>query len=338
VTLRDLALRSFQTACAGTVEVLRRSVAGYVVEFQVAGSVLAEVLTEVLPPADDSPPALRVVAWDRRQTGVDFPVSDQDLERLQAWRRHGPWVEVEGSSLLVMHQPFERMVGLLDGDEAVLFTDDAAALPLWERAAPLLHLFHWWLAERGLFIVHASAVGVPEAGALLVGPGGSGKSTSAMSCVGSRLKYVGDDSTVIGVEPVPHARSLYLAAKIDRAHLPRVVSGMSRPPRVANVDRPADDKAMLIVDESLVAPQVDLRAVVLPRLVPGREYQARRVAGARALAALAPSTVLQLPGAGAKHLAAMRELCVTVPCYLLEMGTAGSPAVIPDVLADLIGL
>jgi hypothetical protein len=336
-TLVDAALQSFEAASAAVgVEVLQRSVAGQVVEFHVAGRALAYALTTVLPSAEDGPVALRVRAWDRAQSGIDFPVGDADLADLDAWRRHGPWVEVAAAGPLVMHQPYERMVGLLDGDEAVLFTDDAPALPLWERAAPLLHLFHWWLAERGLFVVHASAVGVPDAGALLVGPGGTGKSTSAMSCVGSTLGYVGDDSTVIGLHPAAHARALYLAAKLDRSHLPRVVSRMARPPRVANADQPADDKAMLVVAESDIARRVDLRALLLPRLVPGSDYRARRVSGAATLAALAPSTILQLPGAGAKHLAAMRELCATVPSYVLEMGAAGSPSDIPDVIADLI--
>ena len=318
------------------VSVLRRSVAGYVVELEVVGEVLADALTAVLPEAPAGPVALRVQAWDRMQTTIDFPASDEELAGLDAWRRHGPWAEVDSSGPLVMHQPYERMVGVLDGDHALLFTDDAPGLPLWERAAPLLHLFHWWLAERDLFVVHASAVGVPHAGALLVGPGGSGKSTAAMSCVGSSLGYVGDDSTVIGLAPSPHARALYLAAKLDREHLPRVAASLPHPPRIANGDRPGDDKAMIVVDQRMISPQVALRAVLLPCLVPGGDYRAVAVSGARALSALAPSTVLQLPGAGAKHLAAMRELCARVPSYVLEMGVDGSPGDIPAVIGGLI--
>ena len=66
----------------------------------------------------------------------------------------------------------DRQIGLW-------WTQDFAQLPLYERAAPFLLLFHWWhsLRREGSFLLHAAAIGTKNGGALLLaGRSGSGKS------------------------------------------------------------------------------------------------------------------------------------------------------------------
>jgi len=53
-----------------------------------------------------------------------------------------------------------------------------------------------------------------------------------------------------------------------------------------------------------------------------------------ALKALAPSTILQLPGAGQKALRSIAKLLKQVPCYVLELGIDQER--IPGVILDLL--
>jgi hypothetical protein len=180
-------------------------------------------------------------------------------------------------------------------------------------------------------LLHAGAVGGCDGGALLVGPGGSGKSTSALAGRGSALGYVGDDYTLVGLSPEPRAVNLYCSAKLERSHAPRLAHVL---PPMDNPEPEADDKALYFLDCGIAA-EVPLRALVSPRVV---ERPTPRLvpldSGASILAALAPTSILQLPGAGARALGVMRELCQRVPAFALELGA--DVDAIPGVLEELL--
>ena len=63
-----------------------------------------------------------------------------------------------------------------------------------------------------------------------------------------------------------------------------------------------------------------LRAAVLPRVVGKGPTRARRIGGASLLAALAPSTIFQLPGTGRHTLTRLAGLLRRVPCFELQLG------------------
>ena len=64
----------------------------------------------------------------------------------------------------------------------IVMLEDASRLPPWERACPLRALLTWWAAPERLLMAHGAAVGSGEGALLLAGPGGSGKSTTALAC------------------------------------------------------------------------------------------------------------------------------------------------------------
>ena len=76
-----------------------------------------------------------------------------------------------------------------------------------------------------------------------------------------------------------------------------------------------------------------LRAIVAPRVL-GTEPQLRPLPAAQALAAFAPSTLLQLVPAGQEALSAMAGLLQQVPAFRLEVG--GPIAGVPGALQRLI--
>ena len=229
-------------------------------------------------------------------------------------------------------------VSVLDKERnlAVFWAPDPR-LPYWEYGSPLRTILHWWLLSQGLQLVHAAAVGNSTGGVLIGGKGGSGKSTTALACLESNLSYVGDDYTLLGLDSGPVVHSLYNSAKLNSDHVQRFPALL---PKIANPERLADEKALLFVNEhypSKVATRLPVRAILLPRVTGLPETRLKRVSVAMALAALAPSTIFQLPRAGNEAFKFLATFARQLPCFSLEVGTDLStiPPVIEGLLAEI---
>jgi hypothetical protein len=213
---------------------------------------------------------------------------------------------------------------------------NANDLPFWEPAAPFRQILHWWLPDRGALLLHAAAVGRSTGGVLLVGPGGSGKSTSALSCLTSDLLYAGDDYVGVELQPEPRVISLFCSGKLEPDHsalLPHLPS-----PSFAG-DGTLEEKSVFYVAERFpdrMCRGFPLRAIVAPR-VHGTEPRVTERTPAQVLAALAPSTLLQLVPARQEALSAMAALLGDIPAFGLEVGgpTELTPPAIERLLAEL---
>ena len=111
------------------------------------------------------------------------------------------------------------------GSRAWHWVADAFTQPYWDQASPIRQILFWWLDSRDCIQVHGGAVGLESGGVLLVGKGGSGKSTVALSSLASELLYAGDDYVAVKPSPSPWVYSLYNSGKLEPHH----VGGRSRP-------------------------------------------------------------------------------------------------------------
>lgn len=263
--------------------------------------------------------ALTIDIWDTASTGVDGPpLLGEPLEPDGI----GPIYYYEEDGVRALSRWDTLSVLDYDARHAWFWTADPAGLRSWDWASPLRAILHWWLGRHGILQVHGGAVGDLDGGVLVVGRGGSGKSTTTLSCLFSGLRYAGDDFVGISVEPEPWVHSLYSSGKLEPDHLERFPSLHSA---VANPVRTEEDKAVIYVTDA--APSVPtagfpLRAVLVPRVV-AAEPETRLVPAppAAALAALAPSTIFQLHPPQPDGLARMAELVRRVPCFSLELGS-----------------
>jgi len=214
--------------------------------------------------------------------------------------------------------------------QGFFWTPSLDALSASERATPLRPILHWWAHQNGLQLVHGAVVGYPEVGILIVGPGGTGKSTSALACVDDGMDILGDDYCLIGLDPAT-AWSVYNSAKLDDWSLARF-PGLQQ----AVFDRDTGPKRKHILDlrkinESQLITKMALRAVVVPTI--GHPTALTKTTPAKALAALAPSTLFQLPGGRQESFQKLRAIVAQLPCYAL---TVGSPAKVADIFDDII--
>lgn len=313
------------------------TIGGYRVRLSFSGTALLSLTTALEHLATDNhlTPDLTICLWDSESTG----------QRMVA----RPWQEedflargvIQGYNTERIYTAFQHgsgAVSVLDQERnlAVFWAPDHR-LPYWEYGSPLRSILHWWLLSKGLQLVHAAAVGNSSGGVLIGGKGGSGKSTTALTCLESHLFYAGDDYTLLGLEPGPVVHSLYNSAKLNSDNVQRFPALL---PKVANPERLADEKALLFVNEhypAKVATRLPVRAVLLPRVTGLPETRWKRVSVAMTLAALAPSTIFQLPRAGNEAFQFLAKFVRQLPCFSLEVGTDLStiPPAIERLLAEL---
>ena len=191
---------------------------------------------------------------------------------------------------------------------AVFWVEDDARIPWYEVAVPFRIIFHWFFKRHGLLMIHGASIGKGEKGILLIGKGGSGKTSTALAAMHrDDLVYVSDDYALLKMDPVPTAISLYSSAKIKHHDLEIV-----------------GEKEVLFLHEThaeKIAQRLQVHAIVLPVIAHAQETVSRRMHSAQALLALAPSTIFQLLPEDTHNdsFAVLAELVQRVPSFALQL-------------------
>lgn len=307
------------TEATGVVE-LRLRIADAPVLVRLAGVALSEQLGPAfdhLLAVEDEEPLLTIQAWDSEQSGVDAP----PLPPVDDAEPRGTTFYAADEGRRLASRPVLGQLSAYDPDrrKGWFWCRSGPELPFWEQAAPFRQLLHWWLPERGVLLVHGAAVGDASGGLLIVGRGGSGKSTCALSTLASPLLYAGDDYVAVDVGAEPRVHSLFCSGKLEPSHA-RLLPHL--PPPTFAGDGKLEEKSVFYVAERFpdrMSSGFPLAAVVAPR-VRGSSPAYARAGAAEALAALAPSTLLQLVPAEAEALSAMAGLLTRVPAYRFDVG------------------
>jgi hypothetical protein len=211
---------------------------------------------------------------------------------------------------------------------------DAALVPYYERSAPVRTLLHWLFGEHGQF-VHAAAVGDSRGVALLPGKGGSGKSTSALACIGSDLRYLGDDYVLL--VPGPSGTVVHGVFSTAKLHAKQIEQFPALQRCVDNATQLATEKGLLFLARDFpeaLSRSLPLRVILLPKVTGGVATRVVPATQAAALAALAPTTVFQLPGDGRRTFDALTAVVRETPTYWLELGTNLNQ--IPEAIARVL--
>ncbi len=312
------------------------ALAGRTIRLEGAGSALISRIAPAfahLPRVSDETPAdLTVLLWDTASTAQPLP----DLGAYKAVAGSPVTPILHGGGRSFVFHAFENAMSYLDYEErvGVYLVEDASTLPPWERACPLRALLTWWLAPQNLLVAHGAAIGSTAGAIVLAGAGGSGKSTTALSCLAAGVGYLGDDYILLD----PRSRSVwsvYGSAKLAEDHLARFPELMQ--PETAQPADPADAKRVgwpAAVDPSVMVLSAPVCAIVVPVVTLGAACTLTPVPASRALMAVAPLTLFQTAG---DHRAAFRlatEFVKDMPTFRLELG-AGMERV-PGLLQDII--
>lgn len=294
---------------------------------------LAPALDHLLMADNGQPPDLTICLWDSASTATRMPQRPWQVDDLIA---RGDVRGFRNETILTALTADVGALSILNLAENVglFWIRDAADLPTYERGAPLRAILHWWMRQHNRFLVHAAAVGMRQKGVLIVGRGGSGKSTTALTCLTNGWDYASDDYCLVSATETPRAESLYNTAKLDADHLRNLPQLL---PAISNREELGNEKALLYLHQykpNSLSAGFDLKAVLLPRVTGKPDTALQPATPAAGLRDLAPSSLFQLPSTGQEEFFALSRLVRTVPCYQLDLGTRLEqiPRVIQEVL------
>jgi hypothetical protein len=292
-------------------------IASKAVRLSLAGEELAHLTRplEHVRSGTSSPPELSIFAWAGPE---DYQLPDIP------WQS-GSQEDTVGLSTerfrINYHEPSSHLcMWDRQSQRALYWVRRAADLPFWEIASPFRIPLHWWAQSWGGQLAHAAAVGVDGRGVLLVGRGGSGKSTAALACLRQGLDFLGDDHILLTADPVPAAHSVYSSAKMQATSLAKYF-----PDWMAHIGARVgpEAKCVLYLPElaglrvnthlelcGIMAPQVtaDASPTIVPA-TPGHTWLA-----------LVPSTVFQLPDARQTTLEFFSDFTRRLPSFGLATG------------------
>ena len=311
-------LRASWRACTEPVESYTFEVGGLVLRLTGAGTVLGRMIAafDHHPAVESSvEPDLTVLIWDLSVTS-HWPHLPGDMFHVDGDHDESR----SGGEIRVRYDWPQQAMMVWDSDAATGYwvIEDPTRLAWWEEAAPLRPMLAWWLTSAGRYFAHGAAVALDGRAVLLVGPGGSGKSTTALRCQRSGLDYLGDDYCLVGTfEEGDHhvVASLYRTAKLRPVDGPGFEAELTRHEhgRKIVVAVGGGEGGAIIERARLVGvASVEVGCGPSTGFSPGRS-------GA-VLQALAPTTFEQLPGVGGRSLTAFAAMLRTLPTGTIELG------------------
>lgn len=224
-------------------------------------------------------------------------------------------------NLIAQYDPDRGYWWLFDRTErfAALWVTDLIQLPDWELVAPFRLLSHWALLPTDHAIAHSGAMLAGDRALLLVGPGGSGKSTTIAAAALAGIPVLGDDLVVVG----PGANGTEVHALHDAVK----ISGESPiHRRLASVVLPAEassGKSVYRLSEitgHAVPPLAQVAALVSVEIGNQTKSSIEPAPQAAMLRALAPSTVFLLRGGEHQTILKLSRLVRSVPCFRVRLG------------------
>lgn len=311
-------------------------IAGHVIRLSFAGDCLLPRICpafEHLSCHEHSSAELTICLLDSVSTGIAMP----ELP----WPSHkgmdpGEVHSYSNGRIFVSFDMGTGILNLLDTERniGIFYTCDGNKLPYWESGAPLRVILHRWLHCRRKQMLHSGAVGTADGGAILVGAGGSGKSSTSLACLQSELLYAADDYCLLTDEGEPYVHSLYSSGKINAADISKFSFLRSA---LSNADRLDQEKALFFLHSDFrhkISRGFPLKAILVPSVTGRQDTSFYSISAAHALRALAPSTIFQLPGGREAAFKLIAGVARKVPCYCLELGTDKSR--IPPVIFYLL--
>lgn len=275
--------------------------------------VLSLALTQTQAP-EGALPDMTIHAWDSvpTQTDITPPWDDTLVQDDEKNLDDFFGVYVGGEESLNFYQPSTRT--------GYFWTDNVLRMPDWVLGAPFRTIFHWFFNDAGIHFIHGAVVGENSKSVLLTARSGSGKSTTALSCLLSGMEYIADDYVALELGGTVTAHSLYHSAKFTRHALGFFPEFEDI---IFNKDFGETEKGVIFLSDVFpgqVKPNASLDAILIPRIVPGGITRIVPTTKMEAMLAIAPTTLLQLPLAETRKVSVFKEILEKMPCYFLDLG------------------
>jgi hypothetical protein len=304
-----------QAASRVPLQIRYFSICGKIVQLCFAGTTLIEVVTSALNHhailAQENSPDFTIYIWDSYSTQTAKPdlklarstryIASQEHWRIGADR----WPDYLTAS---------------NRKEGFLWVNSLSDYPLDRYAMPLRYTLLWWLADSGFHGLHAGAVGWQGKGALLIGNGGAGKSTTSLLCLQAGFDYLSDDIVLLDCKEQPFVHSLYNSARTNALG----ENGLSTTPFARETeDRLRAVHCLYPSYQKYLSLNLPIQALIVLNISEKEETEFKPISSGSAFTVLAPSThqVISIQiGTQTASLRAIAQLTRTVPSYQMNLG------------------
>ena len=266
---------------------------------------------------EDGDADLVIDVWDSYTSGIPFEKPHIELEN----RYQLPHFNTEQFSAFYRQDQYSLTMMDKQNKRIIWALDDCRRIKSHVNNAPLLRIFQMWGAEHGAMMVHSAAVAQDNEAILLIGQGGSGKSTTALTCLRDGFQFLGEDYCLVHIEP-PCVESVYNIGKLadwTTQHLPEFLDHTRYPAGTVT------EKTVVSLYPAFREQFINtspLKAIVMPQVTQQQNTTWQQASPALALKAIAPSTIYQMIHVSKKtHFEAMVKLVRQLPIYQLMLGS-----------------
>ena len=267
---------------------------------------------------------LRVVGREQLQLLPPFPLA---LAKESSRGRIPEWCDQQFLAVGASYALFlcDRTSG-----RALVFYDRPEAIPTWDLCAPFRIPLGFLLPAAGYHLVHGAAVSTELGCCLLIGKGGSGKSSSALVALSpeTRLGFLGEDYLLVE-ELGQTVHPFYRSMKVD-------ARGLQRMPWLLDFESLGEQegKSCRLVPRKLMGAAAPLRALVWP----DRQSDVAMLGIPRgtALRKFAPSSLFQNPNAGPEDFRALVNLCRGLESFGMGLGDSPLPETVEQRILEIM--
>ncbi len=302
----------------------------------------------------DTVPDCRITICDSRSSGialphlswitndsVNRPVSGEASKKLGA--HDGETIYFENKDIYMSYQVVRKHLCMTSSiaRRSIFWIPDSDSLHPPD-GRPLRSIFQWILNRDQFQIVHCAGVGFEDNGVIITGQSGAGKSTTAVGCINSSLRFAGDENLAISSSEIPIAHSLYNSANLDDNSLRKLQ--LLKPEYKSAISKQEDKSLVRLYDlfPDKFMRQFPVKAVIVPghfQENPTDNYNSDnspllKISSLQALTALAPTSLFQVPGNKQVSLKRMGQIIRRLPCYRLKAQTPIDE--IPDIISNLL--
>lgn len=287
-----------------------------------------ELLTRAIAQTSDGEPdlQLRVISREHLALLPPFPL---ELAKESSRGRIPEWCDDDFLAVGASYALFLVDRSVTPG-RALVFYDRPSAVPTWDICAPFRIPLGFLLPRLGYHLVHGAAVKTPHGGCLLVGKGGSGKSSSALAALSpvSRMGFLGEDYLLVEEGNVT-AHPFYRSLKVD-------ARGLQRMPWLSDFEvvGEQDGKSCRIVAPTRLQTKTQLRLLLWPDRESATPFTS--IPRGVALRKFAPSSLFQNPNAGPEDFRALVSLCRSLESFSLGLGDSPPPDQVEERILELM--
>lgn len=269
-------------------------------------------------------PDLTICVWDSVSTKTQLaPPRVDDPE--YTYPREINAKTINTDSFLGIYLHGEETLNLYDetNNTAYFWIEDGGQLPYRLSASPLRLILNWFLSKEGVHLMHGAAVSLSGKSIFITAKGGTGKSTTAMSCFFAGMSYLGDDYVTVKSGDRIIIHSIFNSTKLFPQSYRDTFSVLKD--RIWNekgTDR-ENEKVIVFLSELFprqVIREAPLQAIMIPVIKNMEKTKIVPASKIQTMISMMPATLFQLSLLQSNKMAELKSIVERTPCYFVELG------------------